>query len=228
MNCDHCEQDRIYIDGFETCTECGMVFRDNMEYVNGITNVVEPMQVCVYQRKKRFEEMLKRLTCPTFDKKDTPILKEFLHKPKFETIDLFLEALKNTKIKDKRYQSLHAFCQIFVVDYNAPAVLQPHEINHILALFETVECRFHNKTNKIPFFNYNWLLGKLLERIGITRFHKYLKKIKCKKRNFYYETLYNDLFCDDPTLIQKADDKPEEMPSVCDIIPNFLYTKLAA
>lgn len=177
-----------------TCTLCGTVIDSRPEFLNGIENYVEPIQMCVYRRSKRFSEMLRKLVYPTPERKDDPVLDYFFKPLKmYDTIDKFVFALKNSGIKDKRYQSIHTFCKLFCSNYKNICVLTTQEFGMLIRMFKDVEHRFARLSVGIPFFNYNWLLSKLIHSIGITRYDPFLKKIKCKKRNLYYEHLFNAL-----------------------------------
>lgn len=193
MNCTHQKQNHMQADGFLTCTLCGSVIDSRPEYLNGVENFVEPIQLCVYRRSKRFTEMLRKLVYPYTEKKDDPILELFLKKEKFETITEFITALKSSNIKDKRYQSIHTFCKLFCSDYKTVHPLSSNQFDRLVRMFKNVEHKFSRLTIGIPFFNYNWLLFELLHKMNINRYDPFLKKIKCKKRNQYYEEMFNSL-----------------------------------
>lgn len=179
------------VDGFLTCTQCGLT-TSQMEYLNGIENYVEPLQLCVYKRKKRFEEMLKKMVYPHPERKDELVLAALFGRT-FENTPALLTFLKKTAIKDKRYQSLHTFARLFCTDYKTVVALTHYQIKHCVQIFEEIESRFIKHTNKVPFFNYNWLMKNILHFVGVTRFDPYLKRIKCKKRNTYYTDLFTTL-----------------------------------
>ena len=103
MECDHtCKENMPVCDGFVTCTSCGLIMDDRCEYLNGVDNYVEPLQICVYRRSKRFEEMLRKLTYPTPERKDDPVLEKYLKSDiRFDSIEEFLVSLKGSGIKDK-------------------------------------------------------------------------------------------------------------------------------
>ena len=194
MKCNHPKYHHMEAEGFLTCTLCGSVVDRRPEFLNGVENYVEPIQMCVYRRSKRFTEMLRKLVYPCPEKKDDPILEKFLKRKKtFGTINEFIIALKNSGIKDKRYQSIHTFCKLFCSDYEPVRPLTSHKFDLLIRMFKDVEHRFTRLTAGIPFFNYNWLLSKILHSVNITRYDSFLKKIKCKKRNLYYEQLFNSL-----------------------------------
>jgi hypothetical protein len=193
-----CPPARSYmVDGFNTCMLCGVI-NDQMEYLNGVENYIEPLQICVYQRKKRFEEMLKKLIYPHAERKDEIVLEALFHL-KFENTQALITFLKQTDIKDKRYQSVHAFARLCCTDYKPVKSLSHPQLKRCVQMFEEVEYRFLKHTRNVPFFNYNWLMKNILHLIGVTRFDPYLKNIKCKKRNAYYENLFTTL-CKEPLV----------------------------
>ena len=112
--------------------------------------------------------------------------------------DLF-RVLKNAPLKDKRYCSLHLFARLYVNDYTAPA--PPKNVfvlrKFILKKFQDIEMN-HRKLMTGPFFNYPWLLKKILNEFKIHQYNPYIKPIKCKRRRKHYEKMYSTLGCTDP------------------------------
>ena len=198
MSCTCVPENFIMADGFNTCRNCGVI-TSQMEYLNGIENYVEPLQLCVYKRKKRFEEMLKKMVYPHPEKKDELVLAA-LFGHTFNNTQELVSFLKQTNLKDKRYQSLHAFVRLFCKDYTEVKVLTHFEIKRCVKLFEEIEYRFVKHATLVPFFNYNWVMLKILHLIGVTRFDPFLKKIKCKKRNSYYTGLFKTL-CKETSIL---------------------------
>jgi hypothetical protein len=221
MDCKHPTTDIAPCDGgFNTCMLCGLVIDERCEYINGVDNYVEPLQICHYRRSKRFEEMMRKLISPSPEKKDEPVLDKYLTAPKFDSIEDFLVSLKKSGIKDKRYQSMHTFAKFFVNGYTSVKPLLCQEFKLCVNMFKDVEYRFLKRTSGIPFFNYNWLLTKLLHYMGVVRYDLFLKKIKCKKRNEYYETLFNSLCTTKPA----QDDLLN--PKTIDVAEGHLLTNL--
>jgi hypothetical protein len=58
--------------------------------------------------------------------------------------------------------------------------------------FREVERNFSRFPNK-PFFNYPWLLRKLLAHHDLVDYICFVKPIRCEKRNLYYEELYTQV-----------------------------------
>jgi hypothetical protein len=156
------------------------------------TGFGENVFVCVYSRHKRFEIMLKALLYPCFDPKDTVMLTHLFKKERYKTIQEMILAMKLCKTKEKRFHSLHLFSALLCDDYMK---LQPPTMcvfRRLMVLFDEVLCRF-NATANSKFFSYPWLIRTLLNRTGETRYDKYIKRIRCKKRNEYYKELFTDL-----------------------------------
>jgi hypothetical protein len=68
--------------------------------------------------------------------------------------------------------------------------LQFHKI--IMFSFRDVERNFSRFPNK-PFFNYPWLLRKLLFQHSLSDYICFVKPIRCEKRNLYYEELFKQV-----------------------------------
>jgi hypothetical protein len=136
--------------------------------------------------------MLRKLVYPHPENKDQPVLEMFLGKT-YPTIEDFIVLLKASKIKDKRYQSMHTFAKLCVDTYKPVPPLTELVFGECIRMFKDIEYRFIKRCVSVPYFNYNWLLKKLLHHLGITRYDPYLKTIKCKKRKQYYEDMFNSL-----------------------------------
>ena len=60
-------------------------------------------------------------------------------------------------------------------------------------MFSEIESMFvTHKT--VPFFNYAWLIRRMLNHFEIHDYDTYIKQIKCEKRNEYYNTMFNQLY----------------------------------
>ena len=152
----------------------------------------QPLFLCSYSRAKRFEGMLSRVLLPCFESKDTEMF-IFLSKNKpYETVTDIMEVMKTSRLKDKRYCSLHLFARHFLSGYRAPQHdLQYHK--QVLQSFQDVERNFFRKHHKAPFFNYPWLLRTLLQKHKLSGYACFVKPIRCGKRNLHYEALYATL-----------------------------------
>jgi hypothetical protein len=193
MSCETCDiLDLIFEDGITICSTCGKMADHPIQYVEGIdTFLQDPLQICVYQRRKRFEQILVKITLPYMDTKDVPVYK-LLEKQTFKNRERIMDALRRLPLKDKRYHSVHLFCKLLLRNYEPPDIFSLHDKKHCMIFFYQIESMFL-RHKRVPFFNYAWLLRRILNYLGYTAYDKYIKRIKCPKRNSYYEEMFSDL-----------------------------------
>ena len=200
MSCEKCEPDNFYYEnGSAVCTVCGKMHSNMLQLVVGIDTYNDTLQVCFYQRKKRFEQILDKITNPCMESKDIAVYK-LLSVSRFRTVEDLIKRMKSLKVKDKRYHSLHLFAKFFMTTYVPPTPIHQREKDMCMVMFSQIETMFLRHFD-VPFFNYAWLIRKILHEHGQYQFDKYIKKIKCTKRNMYYENMFNDLY----TKIQAQD-----------------------
>ena len=199
------------------CSGCGVVLRSHYQYTTSLSNHSEPLQLCMYQRKKRFMDILTKIIFPSIDNKDAPVYKELnKHKP-YKTIADITAAMKGINCKDKRYCSLHAFCKHFLTGYTAPLLVNFVFLKKCSNLFTNIETLFLKESRtykgpgKMPFFNYNWLINRVLQTLGNHDHEPYIKTIKCPKRNNHYECLFKNYY----TQIITRDNEPSN-PEIID------------
>lgn len=194
MFCVKCDIRFINGSGKAVCIECGLVQKNIQHFISSIDSYNDPLQICFYQRKKRFKKILEKITSPNLDCKDTQIYKHLVGK-QFETADSLMNFIKQLNIKDKRYHSLHAFCKLFLTNYTPPPkTFSLNDMKRCLFLFELLETSFLKLYFDVPFFNYAWLIRKVLYHFGFAQFDDYVKKIKCPKRNEYYKNMFKILY----------------------------------
>jgi hypothetical protein len=195
MNCKECNPIHlVYEDGSAVCTECGRVHTHLQEYVVGINTYNDPLQICFYQRRKRFLHILEKITAPYMDNKDVSIYKLLLDMDTtFDTVEDIMATLKKLPVKDKRYHSLHIFSKLFLKDYVMPSVLSERSKKRCMFLFSEIESAFL-KCKTVPFFNYAWLIRRVLNHFKFYEYDAYIKRIKCEKRNAYYNEMFNELY----------------------------------
>ena len=195
MTCEKCARtDLIYEDGIAVCRRCGIVHSHLHEFVTGVNTYNDPLQLCFYQRRKRFEQILLKITAPYIDNKDIPIHKLLVKgKHTFDSVHDVLATLKKLPVKDKRYHSLHIFSKLFMKNYIEQPMLREHTKKRIMFFFSEIESMFlRDKT--VPFFNYAWLIRRVLNYFKVHEYDIYIKQIKCEKRNEYYNTMFNDYY----------------------------------
>jgi len=147
-----------------------------------------------YSRKKRFGKLFDSVVMGPLEKKDEKMC-QHLTKLKIEEIEDILVAIKESGLTDKRYGSIHLFSRLFIPGFCEPT--PPKDLyelrKRILFSFETLEfAHLHNMKDR-PFFNYRWLLSKILDSVKVSQFKQFIKVIKCKKRRGYYEKMYHEL-----------------------------------
>ena len=142
-----------------------------------------------YSRRKRFGTMLKNVIKGSCNLADEPMLIYLTRfKSEYTNMASLLSKIKKSKIRDKRYTSLHLFSRVFL-----PAYVKPrHPINwpavekSILNMFSEVEI-VHRRLFSKPFFSYVWLLQKILVAHHLNGFCTFIKQLKCPKRIKQYE-----------------------------------------
>ena len=176
------------------CPNCGVttrVLKPEFDYHK------QPLFFCSYSRSKRFGALLSRVLLPCFEKHDAKMFR-FLntYKP-YESVEDIMNRMKLSDLKDKRYCSLHTFARLYVQTYEEP--LRPRDVFRLKKLvlldFDTVEFLHRKKMpldGKVPFFNYPWLLQKLLTLRGVLQYNPFIKQIKCKKRTAHYEQMFRE------------------------------------
>jgi hypothetical protein len=190
-HCERCNVPLKYIetDSMNVCSQCGITSNVTIPTSDGYG---ENVFVCVYSRAKRFEIMLKALLFPSFDQKDTAMYQHLeKHRP-FETVISLEECMKLCKMKEKRFHSLHLFASLMCTHYKRLKPPTQEYFKRLLRIFDEVLCRF-NATHSRKFFSYPWLMRSLLNITGEKRYDKFIKKIRCKKRNAYYIDLMHGL-----------------------------------
>ena len=190
MFCSQCSTAYVTIHSYAiVCPYCG-IMKTRLTPEHDYSK--QPLFMCSYSRKKRFEGMLDRILFPAFDGKDEHMFK-FLsdHKP-YSSVDDMMARMKLSDLKDKRYGSMHLFATHFVTGYTHPSY-KDHYKQLILSSFKDVERGFSKQKQHTPFFNYPWLLRKLLTVHQLVDYVPFVKPIRCDKRNAYYERLFSDI-----------------------------------
>ena len=200
LRCSTCEGKIVKLDNFSVCSDCGLTNTMPFDMADQVMYNRELLFQNTYSRKKRFMTLFDKLFFPHPDRKDEDCLK-FLDNKMFELLEDLVECLKTSPLQDKRYCSLHSFARRFVSAYAPPSL--PKNIftfkKFLVEDFTHLEFLHQKYTTGVPFFNYPWLLKKLLTVRGVTQFHPFIKPIKCKRRKRHYEELYTKLLKKDAT-----------------------------
>ena len=185
--------------GSMTCRMCGDVTQQRY-FVTGYNAARDPLMLAVYERKKRFRDIMNKMLYPTIDNKDMPMflyLTEYTKKnEQFDTPQEILACMKKSGISDKRYVSLHAFARRFMKGYTVIPV-KTHTLSTLFRrYFNMLESVFYRRFPTNPFFNYNWLLRRLLKLYKYEELIPFVKPIKCPKRDKRYEDMFTSLYKD--------------------------------
>ena len=185
------------------CIKCGIEIRVPMQITNNNSNTYythTPFMV-VYSRFKRFSSMLENIFYPNSTASDDNVMKFlFKHKP-IKNIDEICKLLKATKCKDKRYCSLHLWARLCVPSYKAPQPPPDWVKKHILFKFKEIEFLHKRYAADRPFFNYCWLIRKLMYLTNCHQHMRFVKKLKCSKRRKIYQRMFEEL-----TVLSRKDE----------------------
>lgn len=142
----------------------------------------------IYSRRKRFKGLLDMLFFPTPALKDNQMLCYLDKLSPFENQKELINAIKKSRLPDKRYCNLHLFCRLFTKDYPKPCLPNDviFETTQILRQFDDTEFAFTRLFSGIQFINYRWLLGEILITRKLEQYIPFVKTLKCKKRIQYY------------------------------------------
>lgn len=195
--CTCCDRQMLHVEA-DSCYVCSLCGKNRHCLTVRATKFGENVTVCVYSRSKRFEMMLKAVLYPSFDKKDTTMYKHLADYDKINSIIELEAAMKTCNTKEKRFHSLHLFSKLLCGEYIAIAPPTINYYKQVMNLFDEILCQFNAKSTT-NFFSYPWLLKKLLNVTGVTRYDAFIKKIRCKKRNMYYQNMLHDLVDTCPT-----------------------------
>ena len=187
----------VEVEGRSTCSLCGIT-SDQQHFIARYGAPRDPINVATYERRKRFKDIISRLLFPSIENKDFNMYC-YLEKQdtKFKTVNEILKCMKKSKLPDKRYVSLHSFARRFLEGYKSPLHKDPHTLIKLYVRdFNMIETtHFRKCENPKNFFNYAWLLRRLLAMRGRFDLQQFVKPIKCPKRNEFYDDLFKSLNC---------------------------------
>ena len=127
-----------------------------------------------------------------------------------------LQWLSKLKVKHKQYQNAHYYYAIACQNYVFPKPPNAEKVLAIERAFHTLEQRFVSRTHSYKsFFSYNWLLRKLLSGAGLEYYLQFVKRIKCKKRNKTYESMWEFFKIEDnAATIEDVFQRTQILPAV--------------
>lgn len=175
------------------CTWCGLEkacpFTQGAIAGNQNTYSTHAPLVPAYSRRRRFERLFNAVVQPAPQPADEKMIRYLFGLPRFTTQEALLATMKRSPLKDKRYNSTHVMCKLFLTTYAPP---RPPDNLHQLrkrVLWDFDEIQFaHRRTFSEShfFFNYCWLLGFCLSKRGLGQFLTYVKPLKCRQRRKVY------------------------------------------
>ena len=176
------------------CTGCGLEQNTPYDLSAEPYDWTRVPVITCYSRKKRFAKLFDHTVNPYAETNDNDMLRYLAQRGSVETISDLIKRIKKSKLKDKRYGSIHIFAKLFVTSYKRPPI--PHNLfvlrKQILRRFEDYEFA-HKRYCRNNFFNYRWLLAKLLQELNLGAFLIFVKRLKCPNRCRFYEELYKEL-----------------------------------
>ena len=198
-----CTHTFLELDSTRVCTTCGVeeyILR-NCSFTNcGFCMRHSPF-LSGYSRAKRFRGMMDSLFFPTPSNADTHML-EYLMTRKFRSRNQLIAAVSRAPVKDKRFGSIHLFCKLMDPNYVEPVHGCLFEIMRRMAFeFAEIECSFQRTFEGQPFINYTYLLRFLLTCFGLTEYLKFVKNMKCKKRQLRYNKMLKQCYSSMPSAI---------------------------
>ena len=156
-----------------------------------------PVITC-YSRRKRFAKLFDHTIAPYAEQNDTKMIiylsNSVRETGKFDSISDLIQRIKSSGLRDKRYGSIHILSKLFLKNYQRPR--QPKNLfyvrKRILRRFEDFEFA-HKRYRTDNYFNYRWLLAKLMRELGMAEHLIFIKMLKCPIRSKHYEDMFTDL-----------------------------------
>lgn len=190
MICKYCRTNTmIWLDRTTVCTECGVETPTPYD----VGEKGWSLSLDTYSRIKRFEKLFDSVVLCHGTEKDNKMLYHLATFGKCD-MDTLLQRIKDSKLTDKRYGSLHLFAKVFREDYIAPEIPKDHLAlkQKLLKIFKNFEFVHKRHFPTQHFFNYRWLIRKLLHQYGHMQFDEYIKPIQCAKRQLHYLEMFEN------------------------------------
>ena len=199
--CEFCSDptNRLYTRRNTTiCKMCGIEERIAYDLSAQPHDWTKTPVVSSYSRRKRFAKLFDNTISPYAEHNDRHMmiyLSDIVQKcGKFDSIENMTKCIKKSSLRDKRYGSIHVMSKLFLNNYQE--LPRPENLfvlrKRILRRFEEFEFG-HKRHRDDNYFNYRWLLTKLMTELGLTEYLKYVKTLKCPIRCKHYEDMFNEL-----------------------------------
>ena len=147
-----------------------------------------------YSRVKRFSQMVTNLLFPAASNQDNRMV-QYLYTRRhcIKTRKNLNFYIYTSKLRDKRFSSMHFFCKVFLPLYRPPKNYGDlYEMRKRMSFyFERICLQFTRRFPQKPFINYCYLMRRILCECGFYDYLPYVKKLKCKKR----KNIYSELLC---------------------------------
>ena len=157
--CRHCQtKTLLWFARSTVCTQCGL--ESTIGYVP--EKVSGTFWNCIlvdtYSRLKRFQKLFESVVLCLPSPKDELML-IFLSQFGKCDMDTLLQRIKDSKLQDKRYGSIHLFCKLHVLNYIAPPLPKKYLVlkRRLSALFKEFEFIHNRYFSDRHFLNYRWL-----------------------------------------------------------------------
>jgi len=182
------------------CCQCGVERRTGITLTPTNTSFSQAHHIMCdnsYSRSKRFMSILECVVKGHASLPDNKML-EFLGNAKQDSLwcfDNVFASMRSSKLRDKRYNSMHLFNRIFNDEYLAPRkIIDWFSFRrHVLFFFEAVESTHRRIFRDKPFMSYTWLLHKMFTLLELFDYQPYIKILKCPKRTASYESNFQEI-----------------------------------
>jgi len=192
----NCKCTRFHTTPYHTlvCIECGIERVQSFEVTEATTSFTQSYGwhgVGLYSRSKRFGQMLDQCILGLANSVDEPMLRYLSTYPSFPNTKSLLSVLRTAPLKDKRYCSLHLFSRLYCDDYRLVRVSSYPEVKtNLISLYQQLEKLHSQMSPGQQFISYAFIMNEILILKGFNHFTRYIKKLKCPRRNKRYRTQF--------------------------------------
>ena len=183
-----CEHEYVFFSCLKVCTACGITER---VLCLDTFNLNSAPLYRGYNRRARFSLKVRKLLGlhggPSYE---DPVW-TYLNRQRLTLNSPFdvRAALRTSSLKNKHYDSLRSFCDIFT---DLRTHLNPEHIKRILFFkFDRMYAKWNSST-ETKFFSYAWILRRFLNEIDCPLVC-YLKPPTCRRRDAKYTTMLTNL-----------------------------------
>ena len=193
MDCPECHVRLIHETSTIVCPICG-IETQFLSMLPEYSSYQQSHAVCPvqsYDRSRRFLNILDQVVTGQRTKSDDRMIEHLSQSAPYHDIHQIISAMKKSSLRDKRYNCIHLFVTLFCKNYIE--IRQPtnwiFRRNNFIQIFKDIECVHKILYHKTAFFNYLWLLRELLILYDLCHYVRYIKVLKCSKRNRIYHKM---------------------------------------